>query len=146
MQLDTRSTLKSDAAKAGRAIKIPRKGGTMARRGFQQGSLFQRGTRRKLWVARWWEDVIQTDGMLGRLRRSEIIGTVAEYPTRRLAMQVLSQKLGPINSGKARPQSTRTFSTFVNDNWIPVILPTLKYATQKHYHYMLDVHLIPTFG
>ena len=48
---------------------------------------FQRGTRRKLWVARWWEDVIQTDGMLGRLRRSEIIGTVAEFPTRRLAMQ-----------------------------------------------------------
>ncbi len=56
----------------------------MARRGFQQGSLFQRGTRRKLWVARWWEDVIQADGTLGRLRRSEVIGTVAEFPTRRL--------------------------------------------------------------
>jgi integrase len=146
MLLDTRSTLKSDAEKAGRAIEIPRKGGTMARRGFQQGSLFQRGTRRKLWVARWWEDVIQTDGMHGRLRRSEIIGTVAEFPTRRLAMQVLSQKLGSINSGNARPQSTRTFTAFVNDDWIPVVLPTLKYATQKHYHYMLDVHLIPAFG
>jgi hypothetical protein len=28
----------------------------------------------------------------------------------------------------------------------PVILPTLKYATQKHYQYMLDAHLIPAFG
>jgi len=142
MSLDTRNTLRSDAEQAGRAIY----GGTMARRGFQQGSLFQRGTRRKVWVARWWEDVIQADGTLGRLRRSEVIGTVAEYPTRRRAMQVLSQRLGSINSGKARPQSVRTFGHFVKDDWTPVVLPTLKYATQKHYRYMLDVHLNPAFG
>src|SRR5467141_4960076 len=141
-----RTTLISDAEQAGRAIEIPRKGGTMARRGFQQGMLFQRGTRRKLWVARWWEDVIQVDGTLGRLRRSEVIGTIAEFPTRRKAMQVLSQKLRPINRGDARPQSVRTFGDFVKDDWMPVILPTLKYATQKHYRYMLDVHLIPAFG
>jgi len=29
---------------------------------------------------------------------------------------------------------------------MPVVLPTLKYATQKHYRYMLDAHLIPAFG
>jgi hypothetical protein len=118
----------------------------MARRRFQQGSLFQRGTRRKVWVARWWEDVIQADGTLGRLRRSEVMGTVAEFPTRRLAMQELSQRLGTINTGKARPQSVRTFGDFVKDDWTPVVWPTLKYATQKHYRYMLDAHLIPAFG
>ena len=141
-----RTTLGGDAEQAGRAIEIRRKGETMARRGFQQGSLFQRGTRRKVWVARWWEDVIQTDGTLGRLRRSEVIGTVAEFPTRRRAMQVLSQRLWPVNSGKARPQSIRTFGDFAKNDWMPVVLPTLKYATQKHYKYMLDVHLIPAFG
>jgi integrase len=118
----------------------------MARRGFQQGSLFKRGTRRKVWVARWWEDVIRTDGTHGRLRRSEVIGTVIELPTRRLAMQALSEKLGHINSGNARPQSVRTFGEFVKSEWIPVVLPTLKYATQKHYRYMFDAHLIPAFG
>jgi integrase len=118
----------------------------LARRGFQQGSLFQRGTRRKLWVVRWWEDVIQADGTPGRLRRSEVIRTVAESPARRMAMQVLSQKLGSINSGKARPQSVRTFGDFVKADWTPVVLPTLKYATQKHDRYMLNVHLIPAFG
>ncbi len=118
----------------------------MARRSFQQGSLFQRGTRRKLWVARWWEDVMQADGALGRLRRSEIVGTVAELPTRRKAMQVLSQKLMAINSGEARPHSIRTFEDFAKNDWMPVILPTLKYATQKHYRYMLDTHLVPAFG
>src|SRR2546428_8587737 len=103
-----RTTLKGDTEQAGRAIH----GGTMARRGFQQGSLFQRGTRRKVWVARWWEDVIQQDGTLGRLRRSEVIGSVAELPTRRKAMQVMSQRLSSINSGEARPQSIRTFGEF----------------------------------
>ena len=92
------------------------------------------------------EDVIQAEGTLGRLRRSEVIGTAAEFPTRRLAMRALSQRLGTINTGKARPQSVRTFGSFVKDDWTPVVLPTLKYATQKHYRYMLDVHLIPAFG
>jgi integrase len=118
----------------------------MARRSFQQGSLFQRGARRKLWVARWWEDVIKADGTHGGLRRSEIIGTVVELPTRRLAKQALSEKLGHINNGNARPQSVRTFGEFVKSEWMPVVLPTLKYATQKHYRYMFDAHLIPAFG
>lgn len=118
----------------------------MARRGFQQGSLFKRGIRKKVWVARWWEDVIEAGGTLRRLRRSEVIGTVAQFPTRRQAMQVLATTLGTINTGKARAQSIRTFGDFVNEDWSAVILPTLKYATQKHYQYMLNVHLIPAFG
>jgi hypothetical protein len=61
-------------------------------------------------------------------------------------MQVMAARLGTINSGKARAQSIRTFGGFVKEDWSPVILPTLKYATQKHYRYMLDVHLIPAFG
>ena len=118
----------------------------MARRGFQQGSLFKRGIRKKVWVARWWEDVIEAGGTLKRLRRSEVIGTVAQFPKRRDAMQVLAAKLGTINNGKARAQSIRTFRDFVEVDWSPVILPTLKYATQKHYQYMLNAHLIPAFG
>jgi hypothetical protein len=33
-----------------------------------------------------------------------------------------------------------------NSSNVPVVLPTLKYATQKHYRYILDVHLVPVFG
>jgi len=141
-RFDMAITLKIDTEKAGRAIP----GGKMARRGFQQGSLFQRGTRKKVWVARWREDVIQTDGTIKRVRVSQEIGPVAQFPSRRLAMQVLSLKLASINNGTAKPQSLRTFASFVTEDWAPVVLPTLKYATQKHYRYMLDVHLIPAFG
>jgi hypothetical protein len=61
-------------------------------------------------------------------------------------MQAASEKLRGINSGKVIPQAMRTFAVFVNEDWSPVVLPTLKYATQKHYQYMLNAHLIPAFG
>jgi integrase len=135
-------TLERDAEKTLRAIH----GGMMARRGFQHGSLFKRGTRTKVWVARWWEDVIDSAGKFRRQRRSEVIGSLAQLPTRRQAMQFLSARLSSINIGKARRQSLRTFADFVRLDWSPVILPTVKYATQKHYNYMLNTHLIPAFG
>ncbi len=118
----------------------------MARRRFQHGSLFRRGRRNKVWVARWWEEIINPDGSIGRTRRAEVLGTVAELPSRSRAMEILSKRLNPINSGTQRPQSTRSYSDFITKDWMPVVLPTLKYATQKHYRYILGIHLLPTFG
>ena len=118
----------------------------MARRRFQQGSLALRGKRQRVWVARWWEDEIQIDGNLGRIRKAEVIGTLAELPTKRAAMRILTERLGMLNSGRQRPQSSLTLERFVRENWEPVILPTLKYATQRHYQYMLKVHILPAFG
>ena len=143
MQLDTGATLKSDAEQAKRAIFGGKK---MARRRFQIGSLFQRGKHPKVWVARWWEEVINPDGSIGRTRRAEVLGTVAELSSRSRAMEVLTMRLNPINSGTYRPQSKRTFSSFVREDWLPVVVPTVKYATQKNYRYFLDVHLLPAFG
>ena len=142
MPLDIKATLIADTEQAKRAIE----GGTMVRRRFQRGSLFKRGKREKVWVARWWEDVINADGTMGRMRRSLVIGTVAELTTRRLAMRALSERLRSLNSGSQRPQAMRTLKDFVQMDWEPVVLPTLKYATQRHYKYMLGVHLIPIFG
>jgi integrase len=142
MLLDSRATLIADTEQAKRAIE----GGTMVRRRYQRGSLFKRGKREKVWVARWWEDVINADGTMGRMRRSVVIGTVAELTTRRLAMHALSERLLLLNNGSQHPQAMRTLKNFVQMDWEPVVLPTLKYATQMHYKYMLRVHLIPAFG
>ncbi|MGZ4839243.1 MAG: hypothetical protein ACXVZR_11905 [Terriglobales bacterium] len=106
----------------------------MARnRRFQYGSLFKRGTRKKVWVARWWEELIAADGSLGRTRRSEILGAVAQLPTRRDAERVWNDRLRRINSGDYRPKSVRTFSDFAEASWLPEVLPTLKYSTKQHY-------------
>jgi integrase len=115
-------------------------------RRFQQGSLFKRGTRTKMWVARWWEDVIGPDGKSERVRRSEVLGTVAELPTSREAKQKLSDRLRAVNSGDYRTQSTWTLKGFIQDRWLPDVLPTIKYSTQIHYKYIVKVHLIPTLG
>jgi len=119
----------------------------MARnRRFQHGSLFKRGFRTKVWVARWWEEVLGTKGKSERIRRSEILGAVAEIPTRRQAEQILSDRLRLINSGDYRPPSTWTFNRFVQDRWLPEVLPALKYSTKLHYKYIVNTHLVPQFG
>jgi integrase len=116
------------------------------KRCFQKGSLFKRGTRKKVWVARWWEPVIGPDNVPGRIRRSEVLGTVAEIATKREAMQMLDDLLRKVNSGDFRPQAVWTFRSFVEDRWKPEIFPTLKFSSQKFYENMINAHLNPVFG
>ena len=119
----------------------------MARnRRFQHGSLFKRGTKVKVWVARWWEDVVDVEGNLVRIRRSEVLSPVADLPTRRQAEQVLSDRLRGMNSGDHKPESRCTLSEFAQRFWLPDLLPTLKYSSKKHYEYIVNVHLVPAFG
>ena len=113
---------------------------------FQHGSLFKRGRRNKVWVTRWWEPIIDSEGRSVAVRRSEILGTVAELPTRRQAEQLLAHRMQKINGDYQSVRSTRKFVDFVRIDWEPVILPTMKYATQTSYAYFLRRHLIPAFG
>ena len=113
---------------------------------FQHGSIFKRGKRKKVWVARFLEDVIGPDGTASRIRRSEVLGSVAEIPHRRQAQQLLSERLCQVNSSEYRPSSSRTLQDFVENCWLPEVQPTLKHSSKKHYQYMLRVHLYPMFG
>jgi len=112
---------------------------------FQHGSLSKRGKRNRVWVARYREPVVGTSGEATRVRRSEILGSVAELPTKRDAQLVLSNLLRRINSANYNPRSCCLFRDFVQE-WKTQALPALKYATQKHYEYLIDIHLLPTFG
>lgn len=116
------------------------------KRCFQEGSLFKRGTRNKVWVARWWEPVIGPDNVPGRIRRSQVLGTVADMPTLRQAKQMLSDLLRKVNGGDFRPQAVWTFRSFVEDRWKPDVYPTLKFSSKKFYDNMIDAHLNPVFG
>ena len=98
-----------------------------------------------MWVARYREPEIGDDGGTVFVRRSEIIGTVAELPTRRDAEVILSNKLRPLNSANYHPRSCCSFHGFVEE-WRTQALPALKYASQQHYEYIIDSHLLPAFG
>ena len=118
----------------------------MTRRRFQRGSIYKRGKRKTVWVARFSEDVIGPDGATVSVRRSEVLGTVTEIPTRRQAEQLLADRLRSINSGQHRPNSSRNLRDYAETFWLPTVLPTLKYSTKKYYQYMLKVHVYPAFG
>lgn len=54
----------------------------MVRCRYQGGCLFIRGKKRKMWVARWRENVIQPDGVVQRVLRSAVLGPVSEFAGR----------------------------------------------------------------
>jgi len=116
----------------------------MARCRYQNGCLFIRGKRRKMWVARWREDVVLADGSTNRVMRSVVLGAVSEIAGRREARKLLDARLNPINQGQYRPEATMLFSKFATDCFEPGLLPTLKFATQKIYSFLLRKHLTPT--
>lgn len=144
MQLDARGTLESDIGK-GRRANHSKERKRMARCRYQVGCLFIRGRKRKMWVARWREDVIQANGVVQRVLRSETLGPVSEIAGKSEARMLLQNRLAFLNSGQRRAEATLTFGTFVAEQFVPDILPTLKYATQKIYSLILRKHLLPRF-
>lgn len=115
----------------------------MARRRYQTGCLYKRGKRRKVWVARWREDVLREDGKVGRILRSVVLGSVADLPTRRHAQVRLDEELRAVNQGTVRPESSMLFGTFAKEQWKTLVLPTLKLSTQHGYKTVLAKHVLP---
>src|SRR5439155_21136213 len=81
----------------------------LARRRYQRGGLRLRGKKEKVWVAMWREDILRPDGTVHRVRRSEVLGSLKEYKTRRLAERTLEQRLLEVNSLTYKPRPTATF-------------------------------------
>ena len=118
----------------------------MARRRYQQGCLFVRGKKRKVWVLRYREDVMLPDGQIARVNRSEILGPLVDIPTRRIAQRLVESRLRAINQGVYRPKTTLTFRQFVETQLQPSIFPTFKRSTSRGYAYLLRKYLFPYFG
>jgi hypothetical protein len=69
---------------------------------FQEGHVFlRRGKRRKVWTARWREDVIAPDGTVKRILRFAVLGTASEIKGKKEARGISSSQ--PAN----RHRSTR---------------------------------------
>jgi len=101
----------------------------MARRRYQRGHLFLRGKNRKVWIGKWREDIVLQNGSVHRVRKTEILGTLKEYKTRRLAERALEQRLAEVNSLTYKPRPTATFSEFVK-KWQADVLSQHKRSTQ----------------
>jgi integrase len=118
---------------------------SMARRRYQRGHLRLRGKKEKVWVAMWREDVIKPDGSTHRVRKSEVLGSLKEYKTQRLAERALEQRLSDVNSLTYKPRPTATFREFAQ-KWQRDVLSQHKRSTQSADRSRLKKHLNPELG
>jgi integrase len=117
----------------------------MARRRYQRGSVTLRGTREPVWVGRWREDVVDSNGRVRRIRKNEVLGSKKAIPTKKLALRELEARLAPINDPSYRARRTETFAQFVTF-WKANVLPNHKPSTQYSINSQLKNHLVPYFG
>ncbi|HKV28302.1 MAG TPA: tyrosine-type recombinase/integrase [Candidatus Acidoferrales bacterium] len=114
----------------------------MARKRFQTGSLL---LRNKTWTARWREDVIETDGVVRRIRKAQAIGTLAELPTKKLARRRLEVMLARVNSTGYRPGRVATLAQF-SERWRAEVLTQRKPSTVMAAEGHLSKHILPELG
>ena len=117
----------------------------MARPRYQDGSLTVRGTRKKVWVARWRQDVIREDGTMARTHRRVVLGAVNEL-SRREAMTILQARVSEVNQGRRRAIPTMTLAKFASEHWQAGVLLALKPSSARYYQYQLDKHILPVLG
>ncbi|MGA8150730.1 MAG: site-specific integrase [Terriglobales bacterium] len=114
------------------------------RRRFQKGTLLKRGKKELLWVGRWLEDEVRTDGSIHRRHKSTVIGSVNEL-SKRQAQRELNKILEPINAGLRRRSHVIAFEEF-SLRWKRDILIHHKASSQVSEAAHLSKWLLPEFG
>ncbi len=117
-------------------------GETLARRRYQKGTLILRGKRQRVWVGRWLDDEVRSDGTLHRRHRSEVLGTLKELPTKKLALRALEGRLAEVNSRTYRPKHLITFGEFA-EQWKTMVMPNHKPSSQCSENSRVQRHLKP---
>lgn len=117
----------------------------MARRRYQRGSVFLRGKRELVWVARWREDVIGPDGLIHRVRKNEVLGRKCDFRTKKLALRELESRVAPVNRVDYRALRSDTFAIFA-ETWKKKVLTQYKPSTRSVIESQLRTSLIPFFG
>src|SRR5664279_1982245 len=102
----------------------------LARRRYQRGTLIQRGKREKVWVGRWLEDELQTDGTIERIHKSEVLGSLKDFPTKRLAQRELDGRVSVVNSPTYRARPTATFNDLA-EKWKMLVMVNHAESSQR---------------
>jgi hypothetical protein len=117
----------------------------MARRRYQKGRVFLRGSKKRVWVGRWREDLVFTDGTVRRVERSTILGDERELKTKRLAQRRLDLTLARINDPDYRPGRVASIAEFA-EKWQAEILIHRKPSTVKAAKSHLKIYILPQLG
>jgi integrase len=116
---------------------------SLSRRRYQKGQITRDGDR---WVARWREDILDPlTGKPRRIRKWDVIASVKECPTKRLAQRKLDERLASINAEDYKPTPLSTFASFA-EKWKMAVMIHHKPSSQRSERSIINTHLIPAFG
>lgn len=107
---------------------------------YQNGHVYKRGTKLKVWYGRFREDLLTPGGGIVRRTRNIRLGTIAELPSRASAVIRLQE-----NIASHKPKTAMTVSE-LHRRWENAELPTIKRNTAGYYQKILRCHILPTFG
>src|SRR6202521_4540693 len=144
MSLDSNIT-QFDTLCPNRTIGPSGKENAVARKRYQHGRVFLKGKKKEKWVGRYREDVVEITGTTKRIRRSVILGTKRELPTKRLAERGLAAILARINCLDYRPGRAATFGEFI-ERWKTEVLTTQKPSSARAVRSHLKCYIIPEVG
>ena len=113
----------------------------MARKRYQTGSVFLRG-KNSVWIGRYREDVIGSDGKVRRKRTSVVLGSRKEFPTKRLAERRMEQHLARINAVGYRPGRISTLGEFI-ERWKTEVLSKQEPSSIRTVNSHLKCYIIP---
>ena len=117
---------------------------TVPRRRFQRPSISKRG-KKPVWIGKFREDQLQTDGTIKRVQRKVTIGP-CDKVSQRAAYAAFQPYLDAVNIAPAPPPRTgKTFVGFVPE-WREQIAVHLKPSTVRAAESHLKLHLLPRMG
>jgi len=140
-QIELTNVAESDTLHAG-ATALTSKGGIIARRRYQTGSVILKGSS---WYGRYREGQIASDGREVRIRRSILLGSKKELPTKPLAERRMDIILAPINSLAYRPGRVATIEEFAQ-RWRTEVLSKRKASTVHAAESHLKIQILPLLG
>ena len=112
----------------------------MARRRYQHPKPERRG---KWWVLRYWQDVFENGK---RVRERKRVKLASVTMPEREVQKIAAEHLRPMNQGLITVGSGTNFNEFVDNVYVPVMMPKMATSTQDRYEGILKNYLKPQFG
>ncbi len=111
----------------------------------QRGHVYKTGKRgRQVWYGRYREPVFE-NGQWRRVLRNVRLGTTTELLSQNDALIALARILQRLQPG-SRSEAFYSAREFVEREWMPRMLPTLKVSTQSSYRTNLNRYVLPWLG
>src|SRR6266849_6002759 len=111
----------------------------------QRGHVYKTGKRgRQVWYGRYREPVFE-NGQWRRVLRNVRLGTTTELLSQNDALIALARILQRLQPG-SRSEAFYSAQEFVEREWMPRMLPTLKVTTQSSYRTNLNRYVLPWLG